>query len=104
MRIDHKNFYANIVKSEGGVSYYVIQSRGNDEVIYCGQARTQRARQAAVRQPLLRLPLRADAEFALSRSTWSGVGGSGCVFSHRSRALTVGSMPVFLHHEASSPQ
>lgn len=43
MRIDHKNFYANIVKSEGGISYYVIQSRGNDEVIYCGQARTQRA-------------------------------------------------------------
>jgi len=43
MRIEHKNFYANIVKSEGGISYYVIQSRGNDEVIYCGQARTQRA-------------------------------------------------------------
>ena len=43
MRIDHKNFYANIVKSEGGISYYVIQRRGNDEVIYCGQARTQKA-------------------------------------------------------------
>lgn len=46
MRIDHKDFYADIVKSEGGISYYVIQSRGTDEVIFCGQARTQ---QAAVR-------------------------------------------------------
>ena len=43
MRIDHKDFYADIVKSEGGVSYYVIQSRNTDEVIYCGQARTQQA-------------------------------------------------------------
>jgi hypothetical protein len=28
---------------------------------------------------------------------------SGCVSSHRARAGTVGLMPVFFHHEASSP-
>ena len=48
MRIDHRDFYADIVKSEGGINYYVIQSRWTDEVIYCGQARTrQDAVQAA---------------------------------------------------------
>ena len=45
MRIDHRDFYADIVKSEGGVSYYVIQSQGTNEVIYCGRASS---RQAAV--------------------------------------------------------
>ena len=41
MRIDHKDFYAEVVKSEGGISYYVIQGRWNNEVIYCGQSRSK---------------------------------------------------------------
>lgn len=43
MRIDNRDFYADIVRSEGGVSYYVIQSRWNDEVIYCGRAQNRDA-------------------------------------------------------------
>ena len=34
----------------------------------------------------------------------SGVVGSGCVSNHSARAGTVGSMPAFRHHAASSPQ
>jgi cytochrome c551/c552 len=30
--------------------------------------------------------------------------GSGCVFSHGARAVTVGSSPTFRHHAASSPK
>jgi len=48
MRIDYKDFYADIVKSEGGINYYVIQNRTTEEVIYCGQTRSrQTAVQAA---------------------------------------------------------
>ncbi len=43
MRIDNRDFYADIVKSEGGINYYVIQSRWNDEVIFCGQASSRDA-------------------------------------------------------------
>src|SRR5262249_8817005 len=30
--------------------------------------------------------------------------GNGCVFSHKTRAAALGSIPVFCHHTASSPQ